>query len=107
MRVVRKRQIWICTLYYAEQCVKRGAYALQENFSSLWDIKNQGNSEAVFAVQFTTEPMFNGDGNKQHLYWLSWYEDQPGMLRDIENGRPYRRHVATKENDGRFIRSFA
>ena len=46
------------TLYYAEQVINSGAYALQENFSSLWDIKNQGNSEAVFAVQFTTEPMF-------------------------------------------------
>ena len=103
------------TLYYAEQVINSGAYALQENFSSLWDIKNQGNSEAVFAVQFTTEPMFNGDGNKQHLYWLSWYEDQPGMLRDIENGRPYRRHVATKKtmddlfdrlHDSRFYKSF-
>ena len=69
----------------------------------------------MFAVQFTTEPMFNGDGNKQHLYWLSWYEDQPGMLRDIENGRPYRRHVATKKtmddlfdrlHDSRFYKSF-
>ena len=103
------------TLYYAEQVINSGAYALQENFSSLWDIKNQGNSEAVFAVQFTTEPMFNGDGNKQHLYWLSWYEDQPGMLRDVENGRPYRRHVATKKtmddlfdrlHDSRFYKSF-
>lgn len=34
------------TLYYAEQVINSGAYALQENFSSLWDIKNQGNSEA-------------------------------------------------------------
>lgn len=47
------------TLYYAEQVINSGAYSLQENFSSLWDIKNQGNSETVFAVQFTTEPMFN------------------------------------------------
>ena len=77
--------------------------------------QESGNSETVFAVQFTTEPMFNGDGNKQHLYWLSWYEDQPGMLRDIENGRPFRRHVATKKtmddlydrlHDSRFYKSF-
>ena len=64
------------TLYYAEKVINSGAFTLQENFSSLWDISNQGNSEVVFAVQFTTEPMFNGDGNKQHLFWLSWYEDQ-------------------------------
>lgn len=104
------------TLFYAEKVINSGAYQLQSNFSSLWDLKNQGNSEVVFAVQFTTNPLFNGDdGNKQHLFWLSWYEDQPGMLRDIANGRPYRRHVATKKtmetlfdrlHDSRFYKSF-
>lgn len=50
------------TLYYAEKVIDSGAFTLQDNFASLWDISNQGNSEVVFAVQFTTEPMFNGDG---------------------------------------------
>ncbi|MFQ6927256.1 MAG: hypothetical protein ACLRS8_02545 [Parabacteroides merdae] len=35
------------TLYYAEQVINSGAYALQENFSSLWDIKNQGTRSCV------------------------------------------------------------
>lgn len=103
------------SLLYAEKVINSGAYKLQENFSDLWDINNQGNQEVVFAVQFTTNSLFNGEGNKQHLYWLSWYEDQPGMLRDIENGRPYRRHVATRKtmnalfdrlHDSRFYKSF-
>lgn len=103
------------TLFYAEKVINSGYYKLQDNFSSLWDMKNQGNSENIFAVQFTISPIYNGDGNKQHLYWLSWYEDQAGMLRDVENGRPFRRHVATKKtmddlydrlNDSRFYKSF-
>lgn len=103
------------TLYYAEMVINSGAYQLQGNFSSLWDPSNNGNSEVIFAIQFTSEPIYNGDGNKQHLYWLSWYEDQPGMLRDKENGRPFRRHVATKKtmddlfdrkHDSRFYKSF-
>lgn len=103
------------TLYYAEKVINSGLYKLQENFSSLWDMGNQANSEVVFSVQFTSAPIYNADGNRQHLYWLSWYEDQPGMLRDIENGRPFRRHVATKKtmddlydrlNDSRFYKSF-
>ena len=102
-------------LYYAEKVIESGMYQLQSNFASLWDINNQGNSEVVFALQFTNDPAFYGNGNKQHLFWLSWYEDQPGMLRDIENGRPYRRHVATQKtmddlydrlNDSRFYKSF-
>ncbi|MDR2921036.1 MAG: RagB/SusD family nutrient uptake outer membrane protein [Tannerella sp.] len=103
------------TLYYAERVINSGAHQLQANFSSLWDPANPANSEVIFGIQFTTEPLYNGDGNKQHLFWLSWYEDQPGMLRDKENGRPYRRHVATKKtmddlfdrlHDSRFYKSF-
>lgn len=103
------------TLYYAEKVINSGKYSLVENFSDLWDINNQGNSESVFAVQFTTNTIYNGSGNREHLYWLSWYEDQPGMLRDLTNGRPYRRHVATEKtmhnlfdrlHDSRFYKSF-
>lgn len=103
------------SLYYAEMVINSNAYQLQANFSSLWDPANSANSEVIFAIQFTSEPIYNGDGNRQHLYWLSWYEDQPGMLRDKENGRPYRRHVATKktmddlfdrQHDSRFYKSF-
>ena len=39
-----------------------------------------GNSEVIFSIQFTLDPIYNGDGNKSHLYWGSWYEDQPGMI---------------------------
>lgn len=103
------------TLYYADKVISSGNYQLQDDFSSLWDIKNQGNSEIIFAVQFTTNSIFNGEGNKFHLYFGSWYEDQPGMIRDIQNGRPYRRHVATektmqhlfdRKHDSRFYKSF-
>ncbi|MDR1201434.1 MAG: RagB/SusD family nutrient uptake outer membrane protein [Tannerellaceae bacterium] len=102
-------------LFYAEKVIKSDVYQLQSNFSDLWDINNQGNSEVIFAVQFTKNPLFNDSGNTEHLFWLSWYEDQPGMSRDIANGRPYRRHVATKKtmddlfdrlHDSRFYKSF-
>lgn len=103
------------TLYYAESVINSKLYSLQQNFSDLWDIHNQGNSEIIFSVQFTQNSLFNGDGNRFHLYFGAWYEDQPGMIRDIENGRPYRRHVATektmyqlfdKKHDSRFYKSF-
>lgn len=103
------------SLFYADQVISSGSYQLQNNFASLWDIKNQGNSEVVFAVQFTPNSIFNGEGNKYHLYYGAWYEDQPGMIRDIQNGRPYRRHVITektrsnlfdRKHDSRFYKSF-
>lgn len=102
-------------LKYAKMVIESGQYSLQDNFSSLWDINNQGNKEVVFSVQFSTDLVYNGEGNSFHLYWGSWYEDQPGMMRDIANGRPYRRHRQTektmfelfdRKNDSRFYKSF-
>lgn len=102
-------------LYYSEKVINDQKYNLLNNFADLWDIKNQGNQEVIFAVQFTNNLIFNGEGNKFHLYFLSWYEDQPGMVRDIENGRPYRWFTASdktmqqlydRKHDSRFYKSF-
>ena len=64
-------------LKYAKIVIESGQYELLDNFSKLWDINNMGNKEVVFSVQFTTDPVYRGDGNSFHLYWGSWYEDQP------------------------------
>lgn len=102
-------------LTYSEKVLNSGKYMLLPNFASLWDISNQGNKEVVFSVQFTTNLVYNGSGNAFHLFWGSWYEDQPGMQRDLLNGRPYRRHRPTnrtmlelfdRKNDSRFYKSF-
>lgn len=102
-------------LKYAKMVIDCGQYELLTDFADLWDINNQGNKEVIFSVQFTTDPVYRGDGNSFHLYWGSWYEDQPGMTRDLENGRPYRRHLQSqktmlqlfdRKNDSRFYKSF-
>jgi len=102
-------------LYYAQSVINSGKYALLDNFSNLWSMDNMGNKEVVFSIQFTTNLIYNGSGNLSHLYWTAMYENKPGMVRDIENGRPYRFHRATnrtffelfdRKNDARFYKSF-
>ena len=102
-------------LYFAENVIKNSPYRLQKNFADLWNIDNMGNSEVIFAVQFTSNPIFNDDGNTFHLYWLPVYDDEDGMERDIFYGRPYKRYCPTdkvlfklydRKNDSRFYKSF-
>lgn len=102
-------------LYFAENVIKNSTYRLQKNFADLWNIDNMGNSEVIFAVQFTSNPIFNDDGNTFHLYWLPVYDDEDGMERDIFYGRPYKRYRPTdkvlfklydRKNDSRFYKSF-
>lgn len=103
-------------LYYSEMVIKEGKeYQLVKDFADLWDINNMGNSEVIFAVQFTNNSIFNDDGNTFHLYWLPVYDDEPGMQRDINYGRPYKRFrpsektlfgLFDRKNDSRFYKSF-
>lgn len=103
------------TLFYAKKVIDSKKYALLNEFSDLWDIDNIGNKEVIFSVQFTYDLIYNGGGNMSHLYWCSSYESVPGMVRDLENGRPWGFHRATnktmfqlfdRKNDSRFYKSF-
>jgi len=66
-------------------------FQLVPRYRDLWRIDNEANSEVVFSIQFTADPLTTGSGNKLHLYWTSAYDLEPGMQRDIANDRPFRR----------------
>ena len=101
---------------YADQVITSNKYALVSDFKQLWSIDNQKNSEIIFAVQYSTNMLYNNDlGNKIHLYYTMVYDNKPGMTRDIENGRPWRRVRPTdfslfelydRKNDSRFYKTF-
>jgi hypothetical protein len=114
---------------YAEQVLpetgSESIYALEPDYAGLFDYTepdgtNESSAEIILAAQFTNNIIVLGDpdsyhlGNKMHLYVGSWYEDLPGLERDIENDRPWRRLCPTnyafdvfdRENDSRFYKSF-
>jgi len=71
-------------------------FSLLKNYKDIWRIDNEVNSEVVFSIQFTSDPLTTGSGNKLHLYWGYPYDQEPGMLRDIANDRPFKRWRQTK-----------
>ncbi len=73
-------------------------FRLLDDFASLWAIENEQNAEVVFAVQNSKSQVdegVDGNGNRGHLYFLMEYDNLPGMTRDIENGRPWKRFRPT------------
>jgi hypothetical protein len=74
-------------------------YALVASHKELWDQNKQLNSEVIWAVQFSNDLILNGGdtgiGNRGHLYFGMEYDTQPGMIRDIANGRPFKRFRPT------------
>jgi starch-binding outer membrane protein, SusD/RagB family len=74
-------------------------FALVPSHKDLWNQDKQLNSEVIWAVQYSTDLILNGGdtgvGNRGHLYFGMEYDVQPGMIRDIENGRPFKRFRPT------------
>lgn len=74
-------------------------FSLVNSHKTLWDQSRQINSEVIWAVQYSTDLILNGGntgvGNRGHLYFGMEYDVQPGMIRDIANGRPFKRFRPT------------
>ena len=81
---------------YAQRVITSGLYTLLPRFADVFDLHNERNAEVVWSVQFTADPLTTGPGNSGHLYFLMEYDVLPGMLRDIANGRPFKRFRPTK-----------
>jgi len=96
-------------------------HPLAANFSDIFaftgpDGPNEKLPEVIFAAQFsnTTTVASDGNGNYNHLLFLSVYQTLTGFVRDIAGGREYQRcrtneyaySVFDMENDSRFWKSF-
>jgi hypothetical protein len=80
---------------YALRVTSSGRYRLLDRFADVFHFQNERNQEIIWAVQFTGDPLTTGNGNRGHLYFLMEYDVMPGMLRDVANGRPFKRFRPT------------
>jgi len=101
-------------------------FSLLPAYADLWKMANLKNKEVVYAVNYSTnlslndlaDPILNPLGhsrgsNNGHLLFAMKYDDQPAMIRDILNGRPFDRYMPTRflldlysTNDSRYEGSF-
>ena len=97
-----------------------GRHPLAANFGSLWNFTGSNAAseslpEIILSAQFASDVNTNlGNGNTQHLYFVSRYDVQDQMARDLTGDRPYSRLATTYYmyrifdlvNDSRFWKSF-
>jgi starch-binding outer membrane protein, SusD/RagB family len=95
-------------------------HPLAADFASLWKFTginsaNEQLPEVILSAQFTNDVNTNlSTGNTQHLYFVSRYDIQDQLARDLTGDRPFSRlattyydyHVYDMVNDSRFWKSF-
>jgi hypothetical protein len=77
-----------------------GRHSLVPDYTELFREGNEINPEIIFSIQYNAENGLNGsDGspykNQLHEFWFNQYDQDPGMARNIEYGRPFRRLFLT------------
>jgi len=73
-------------------------FSLLDDWADLWDINNEENSEVIWSIINSKQQVdegLDGYGHRGHLYFLFEYDKRPGMTRDTENGRPWKRFRPT------------
>ncbi|WP_375437816.1 RagB/SusD family nutrient uptake outer membrane protein [uncultured Hymenobacter sp.] len=111
----------------AQKVISGYSFQLLPSYASLWSMTNLENREIVWAVNYSKELTLNDrvdatlypdghprGGNNGHVMWLMKYDDQPGMTRDIANGRPFNRFMPSRyllnlfdeTRDSRYAASF-
>jgi hypothetical protein len=102
---------------YAKKVINNYSFRLLPNFARVFDQgSGEINDEVIWSIQYTSDPLTNGGGNNAHLYFLMEYDVLPGMERDVQNGRPWKRFrpteytletlFADRDNDSRYSASF-
>ena len=102
---------------YASNVIKNYGFKLLPDFASVFaQGAGEINDEVIFAVQYTSDALNNGGGNNLHLFFGMQYDVQAGMVRDIVNGRPFKRLRPTqycletvfkdRVNDSRYKKTF-
>jgi hypothetical protein len=93
----------------AKAVIGNAAYALQTNYADLWKMSNLKNKEVIYAVNYNEDlnlndlansslnPYGHGRGsNSGHMLFLMKYDNLPGLVRDIPNGRPFVRYMPSR-----------
>jgi hypothetical protein len=77
-----------------------GRHQLVSNYADLFKEGNEVNSEVIFSIQYNDVVGLNYSNgsdykNELHEFWFQQYDQDPGMVRNIEYGRPFRRLMIT------------
>lgn len=125
-RMYLTRGMYKEALEMADAVIKSNTYKLETNYGDLWKMANLKSKEVIYAIDYSTNLLINDlanttsnpyghsrGSNNGHLLFLMKYDDRPGMVRDILNGRPFNRYMPTQflldlynDNDARYEGSF-
>ncbi|MDE1192066.1 MAG: RagB/SusD family nutrient uptake outer membrane protein [Arachidicoccus sp.] len=92
----------------AEDVIKNSNAKLLTKFTDIFAnvLGGEENSEVIFSCQYSTNALAGGSSNAAHLDFCSNYAVEPGMVRDLANGRPYSHFKPTEYMLGLYNKTY-
>ncbi|SFD19068.1 RagB/SusD domain-containing protein [Chitinophaga sp. CF118] len=81
---------------YSTRVISQYGFQLLTDVGKVWEQGKENNTETVFAVQYTTDALYNSTDNNACRFFLMQYDVLAGMKRDLANGTPWKRFRPTK-----------
>jgi starch-binding outer membrane protein, SusD/RagB family len=82
--------------YYSARVISQYGLQLLPDVGQVWAQGKENNAETVFAVQYTSDALYNSSDNNGCRFFLMQYDVLAGMKRDLANGTPWKRFRPTK-----------
>lgn len=80
---------------YATSVISNYGFQLLTDVGQVFAQGKENNPETVWAVQYTTDALYNSGDNNANRFFLMQYDILPGMKRDLPNGTPWKRYKPT------------
>ncbi|WP_298735891.1 RagB/SusD family nutrient uptake outer membrane protein [uncultured Chitinophaga sp.] len=80
---------------YAQGVISNYSFSLLPDVGQVWAQGKENNAETVWAVQYTTDALYNSNDNNASRFFLMQYDILAGMKRDLANGTPWKRFRPT------------
>lgn len=102
-------QLYTQAANLAKEVIGSGKFSMMSDYRAIWSMSNangQTNPEVIWHVEFSDDHLYNkpeyddysirNGGHNGHLMFCMKYDDQPGLKRDVLNGRPFNRFMPTR-----------
>jgi hypothetical protein len=81
---------------YATRVISQYGMSLLPDVGQVFAQGKENSSETVWAVQYTTDALYNSADNNASRFFLMQYDVLGGMKRDLANGTPWKRFRPTR-----------
>jgi hypothetical protein len=81
---------------YSTRVISQYGFQLLPDVGQVWAQGKENNLETIWAVQYTTDALYNSTDNNACRFFLMQYDVLAGMKRDLANGTPWKRFRPTK-----------